>query len=164
MARPVSAPEPLEARHDLSRFSSGELSIDHWLRAHARAAEGRTARTYVACVEGAVVGYHAIATGSVERGGMPRSLRHGNPDPVPVAIIARLGVTAEWQGRGLGRDLLQDAIRRILHAGEIVGLRAILVHSLNKNASRFYLGHGFRASPIDPRTMLLSLETARAVL
>jgi GNAT superfamily N-acetyltransferase len=116
MAEAPSPPEPLSDHHDLSRFSSGEPAIDEWLRSRARIAEGRTARTYVVCDGEAVIGYHAISTGSVERSGVPRAL----PDPVPIAIIARLGVTATWHGRGLGHDLLGDAIKRIVQAAEVV--------------------------------------------
>jgi predicted N-acetyltransferase YhbS len=33
-------------------------------------------------------------------------------DPIPVVVLARLGITRDHQGRGLGRALFQDAANR----------------------------------------------------
>ena len=156
----VTPPERLNAHHDLSAFDCGEPAIDGWLRTHAASSEGRTARTYVVTGGGSrVIGYYAIATGSIERRELPRKKRHGAPDPVPVAILARLGVTKEWQGRELGLDLLQDALKRLAQAAEIVGLRGVVVHALNDKVAGFYREHQFQPTPIDPRTLFLAIES-----
>lgn len=34
------------------------------------------------------------------------------PEPVPVVVLGRLAVDAGWASRGIGRDLLKDAILR----------------------------------------------------
>lgn len=44
--------------------------------------------------------------------------------PVPVIILTRLGVDLSEQGRGLGRALVVDALRRVDAAADIVGVRA----------------------------------------
>ena len=46
-------------------------------------------------------------------------------------VLGRLAVDQEWQGQGLGLDLLRDAILRTLQAAEIAGIRALLVHALH---------------------------------
>jgi GNAT superfamily N-acetyltransferase len=68
------------------------------------------------------------------------------------------------QGRGLGGDLLQDAVLRVLAAGERIGVRAILVHAISDEAKAFYERHGFRASPIEPMTLMITLAEARRML
>ncbi|MBL8237046.1 MAG: hypothetical protein JNM66_06490 [Bryobacterales bacterium] len=45
--------------------------------------------------------------------------------PVPIMLLARLAVAANWQGRGLGAGLLKDAMLRTLQAADIAGLRLI---------------------------------------
>jgi predicted N-acetyltransferase YhbS len=40
-----------------------------------------------------------------------------------VIILARLGVHADEQRQGIGRDLLADAMRRALQAARIIGAR-----------------------------------------
>ena len=59
-------------------------------------------------------------------------------DPVPVVLLGRLAVDRRWQGRGLGADLLRDAVLRALSAGETIGVRAILVHAISDDAKAFY--------------------------
>lgn len=111
-----------------------------------------------------VIGYYCIATGSVERKSLPKAAQRRTPDPVPIGIVGRIGVSATFQGQGLGQDLLQDAVKRVLQAADIIGVRAIVIHALNDRVMRFYREHGFEESPIDSRTMFLPLETAQAAL
>jgi ribosomal protein S18 acetylase RimI-like enzyme len=79
-------------------------------------------------------------------------------------ILGRLAVDKSFHGQGLGTALLRDAILRTMQAGEIAGIRAILVHALSENAKRFYEGHGFVASPIDPLTVMITLAEAERLL
>jgi len=69
-----------------------------------------------------------------------------------------------WRDRGLGADLLRDAVLRIVGAAEMVGVRAILVHAISAEAKTFYERHGFRASPLEPMTLMVTIEEARRVV
>jgi GNAT superfamily N-acetyltransferase len=166
---PVRAPEPLSTRHDVSRFSNGaHLSLDQWLRERARTSEGVSARTYVVCPAAEpdyVVGYFSISAAVERRTAMPSAkLRRGLPDQVPLLLIGRLAVDAQWQGRGLGSALLADALRRCLAASEIAGIRGILAHAIDETAAAFYERHGFIRSPLGERVMLMPIETVRSLL
>ena len=86
------------------------------------------------------------------------------PDPIPVMVIGRLACDRNWQGLGIGRALLRDAILRTLQAAEIVGIRAILVHAISEEAKQFYQKCGFTVSPIDPMTLLVKVSDAIASL
>ena len=141
--------------------------LNDWLRNSASESEGRSARTYVVCAKDAVVvGYYCIATGSVERRALPSKLRRarGLPHQVPVAIIGRLARDQTYAGKGLGKDLLQDALRRILAAARIIGVRAVLVHALDDGAIQFWTDHEFIECPIGSRTFYLPLETVAAAI
>jgi GNAT superfamily N-acetyltransferase len=157
----LTAPEPLAPDHDLRRFNSGKPELDEWLRNSALDSEGRSARTYVACEGWSVVGYYCISTGSVERRDLPPKMKRarGTPNQIPVAIIGRLARDDRYRGRGLGEDMLQDALRRILAASQIIGVRAVLVHELDDDAARFWKNHEFIECPIDSRTFYLPVET-----
>ncbi len=80
------------------------------------------------------------------------------PDPVPVAILGRLGVDTTWKGRGLGTALLQDAVLRTMQAAEIVGIRGIVVHAISEEAKQFYQHYGFSPSPTQDMTLILSIK------
>jgi GNAT superfamily N-acetyltransferase len=106
-----------------------------------------------------VVGFYAIAMGSVQRGQAPGKLRRNAPEQLPVAILARMGVDNRLKGHGLGRALIKDALQRILQASTIIGARAVLVHAIDEEVRPFYLKYGFVAYPADSRTLFLPIET-----
>lgn len=150
----------LNAGHDLSRFDCGNDALNDWLKLRARDSEGRTARTYVACEDNMVVGYYCLAAGAIERGALPKALKkHGLPNPIPVAIIGRLARDVSCKGSGLGLDLLQHALSRIVHASKTIGIRCVLVHATDEQAAKFWTDNEFIESPIGSRTFFLSLET-----
>ncbi len=170
MVRPyLLPPEWLRAEHELSEFSNGKHpTLDAWLKERALVSEGLSARTYVICRAEQplrVVGYYAISTAMEERQALPSArLRRGMPVQVPLLLIGRLALDASVQGRGLGADLLADAVRRCCAAAEIAGARAIIAHAIDDDAVSFYLHHGFVHSSLGERVMLLPIETARAAL
>ena len=109
-------PEPLTEAHDLGDFSCGEASLDDWLKRRARANQASGAsRTYVVCEDNRVVGYYALASGVVLVENAPGRFRRNMPNPIPVAVLARLAVDRECQGQGIGRALFRDAARRVTH-------------------------------------------------
>jgi GNAT superfamily N-acetyltransferase len=145
----------LREDHRIGDFDSGERSLDYWLvrRAKANQVSGAS-RTYVVRRGAVVVGYCAIASGSIDIDAAPGRLRRNMPDPIPVAVLGRLAVARSEQGHGLGRALLRDALERILRAAEHIGIALILVHALSERAKQFYVGCGFRESPLDPMILL----------
>jgi GNAT superfamily N-acetyltransferase len=140
--RPV---EPLADEHRLDEFASGAEPLDRWLRLSARiAAAAGTAATYVLCRGERVVGYYALAMSSVARAGAPDRLRRGMPDPVPVVLLARLGLDQAERGAGLGGELLIDALRRCVRGGREFGARAVVVDAVDEDAAEFYRHFGFQ--------------------
>ena len=162
----LSAPQPISIAHDASSFDSGELSLDDWLRRRALRNESIGAsRTYVVLEDSArIVGYYTLSTGAITCNEVPGKVRRNMPDPIPVMVLGRLAIDTSWQGKGLGRDLLRDAIFRTLQAATIAGIRALLVHALNDRAAQFYLRSGFIPSPTQPLTYMLLLKDAAASL
>lgn len=161
----ISAPVLLTGHHTLSEFRSGEPDLDEWLvrRALANQASGAS-RSYVVTVGDQVIGYYALATGSILAAQAPGRVKRNMPDPILVMVLGRLAVDQRWQGKGLGRALLRDAILRTLQAAEIAGIRAILVHALHEKAAAFYRHAGFLPSPIDERILMLTLKDVRSAL
>jgi hypothetical protein len=153
-------PTLLDTSHDLSRFDCGNEALNDWLKGRALDSEGRTARTYVACEGNTVVGYYCLASGAIERSALPKPLkRHGLPNPIPVVIIGRLARDLSYKGSGLGLDLLQHALSRIVHASETIGIRCVLVHAVDEKAAQFWKDNEFIESQIGSRTFFLPIET-----
>ncbi len=161
----ISAPVPLSPDHDLSGFDCGEPVLNDWLCQRALKNESRFSRTYVACASNRVVAYFCISAGSVERGAVPGKMRRNAPDAIPVSVIGRLAVSLDYTGKGLGADLLADALRRIALASQNIGIAAVLVHAKNEAAKRFYLRCAeFIEYPEDSRILFLPIDTVIASL
>jgi hypothetical protein len=159
----LSAPVPLKAEHDLSDFDCGESALNDWLRNRALKNESRFSRTYVVCEENRVIAYFCISAGSVERAAAPGKLRRNAPDTIPVSVIGRLAVSRNDAGRGLGADILSDALRRIAVASQSIGIGAVLVHAKDDRAKRFYMSCAeFIEYPEESRTLFLPIETVVA--
>ncbi len=103
----------------------GHDALNDWLKRRALKNEASGAsRTYVVRHRRHVVAYYTLATGAVHCAHATGRVRRNMPDPVPVMVLGRLAVHRNWQRKGLGRDLLADAIRRTLQAADIAGIRA----------------------------------------
>lgn len=156
----ITAPALLTPSHEVLNFDSGNSTLDDWLIKRAlKNQETGASRTFVVCEDGAVViGYYALATGSIERISATGNFSRGMPDPIPVIILGRLAIDTRYQGKRLGAALLKDAMLRTLSISNNVGVRGLLVHAISDAAKQFYLQYGFQESPLEPMTLHLSIK------
>jgi GNAT superfamily N-acetyltransferase len=157
----------LASQHDRDRFDCGSAAQTSWLRDSALLAQqADTAKVYIACLaaEPRVVGYYALAAGQVAREGAPVRLTHGTGRyPIPVVVLARLGVDVGEQGRGLGAALVRDALFQTASIADRLGVRALLIHAEDERAVTFYqhLSAGFERSPTDPLHLVVLMKDLR---
>jgi predicted N-acetyltransferase YhbS len=164
VARYVS--EQLASRHRLDAFRCGVEILDRWLLDHAIHAQSmRTARTFVwHGGDDRVVGYFSLAAHLVVRAELPRKLGRGSPVSIPAVMLARLALDVELHGRGLGGELLWDALTRARTASEIAAARLVVVDAISTAAAAFYEHHGFTALPGNPnRTVQKMTDVAGAL-
>jgi GNAT superfamily N-acetyltransferase len=159
---PLAAPQPLADHHQLDDFDSGVASLDDWLKRRARANQATGAsRSFVVCDDDKVVAYYALASGAISAQTTTGRFRRNMPEPIPVAILARLAIHKAYQGRGLGRALFRDSAQRVLNAADAIGVRGMIVHAISDEAKAFYLALGFDPSPLDPMTLMVTLADVR---
>lgn len=153
-------PDPLSPDHQIHDFACGESVLDEWLKRRALTNQtiGATRTFVVANEKNRVLGYYALAAGAVAHLEATRSIRQNMPDPIPVMVLTRLAVDNKAKGMKLGAALLQDALHRSVLVSQNTGVRAMLVHALNSQARQFYEHYGFKASPINPLTLMLRLN------
>jgi GNAT superfamily N-acetyltransferase len=164
---PLSKVERISESHDVSRFDcGGHESLNEWLKRFALTNErNESARTYVVHRNGLVVGYYSISAGSVSVEEAPARISKGLArHPIPVILLARLAVDKDERGAGLGKALLQDALRRIAQAADIVGARAVLVHAIDEQARKFYEHFDFEPSPVHDLQLMLLMKDLRKAL
>ncbi len=153
----ITAPELLTNTHNLYNFRCGVHDLDNWLVKKAiKNQKKNNTKVYVINDSNSrgVVGYYAIAMGSVQRENAIGNLRRNSPNPIPMVVLARLGVHVDFHGQGLGAGLLKDCVLRSVNAMNVIGGAGILVHAIDDSAKAFYKKFGFSESPIDSMTLM----------
>lgn len=126
-------------------FSCGEKALEEYLKTRARKEmDHRIAVVYVLydAVEERIAGYYTLSSLSVE---LPEDTRRGlaKYPEYPATLIGRLAVDDGYQGRGLGKRLLLDALGRALAGSRTVASYAVITDAKNDRAQAFYSRYGF---------------------
>lgn len=164
---PYRKPAPISEKHVLTDFSSGKQTLDDWLKDMAlyNQSQGYTRTFVIADGDYRVVGYHAVCAGMIHRNDVPRSVKGSRaPTELPVAVLARLAVSKEHQGRGLGTALLRNALLSVVSAAQLVAFRGVVVHAIDDDALRFYRKYQFRETVGMDRRLILSVNDIVASL
>jgi GNAT superfamily N-acetyltransferase len=162
--------DPLGPDHDRSTFDCGPNDQTIWLRQYGLLAQqADTARVFVTRRQGEahVVGYYALSAGSIEPEEAPARVAAGTGRyPIPVVVLARLGVDVSEQGRGLGTALLRDAFLQVAAVAARVGVRALMIHAGSPEAAAFYLRHdpAFVTVPNHPLHLCLLMKDVRKAI
>ena len=158
----ITTPALLSPNHETGCFVSGNTTLDDWLVKRAlKNQDNGASRTFVICEGTKVIGYYALATGSVERDVATGNFSRGMPEPIPVIVLGRLAIDKSYQGQRLGAALLKDVMLRTVTIASNVGIRGLLVHAISEDAKNFYLKYGFQVSPIESMTLLLSINNIK---
>lgn len=87
------------------------------------------------------------------------------PSPIPVILLGQFAVHTDYQGRGIGKDLLADALKRAVKAASFIGARAVMLMAIDAKAKQFYEGYGFKPfSEDEPFLMYMRLSVVEAML
>ena len=161
----LSSPRPFSRDHDPLSFDSGESSLDDWLKRRALKNQlSGASRCFVVCNDKKIIGYYTLSTGAISHEAAPKAMRRNMPNPLPVLLIGRLAIDKNYHNKGIGSALLRDAMIRAVSISRDAGVFAIIVHALSNQAKQFYLSRGFVASFLQPMTLIMTLETIRAIL
>ena len=157
--------EKLQPHHAVEAFDCGQEVLNRFLQKHALQNQlSGGSQAYVGLVDNIVVGYYALAVGSVEQENAPERVKKGlAKHSIPIMLLARLAVDVHWQKQGVGAALLKDATLRTLQAADIAGIRALLVHAKDDAAKQFYERFDFLPSPSDPLHLFILLKDVRKI-
>jgi ribosomal protein S18 acetylase RimI-like enzyme len=159
--------EPLGGEHERSLFRCGEDALDRYFQTQVTQDIRRHIANCFVAVESdtsEIAAYYTISAASIPLVDLPADETRRLPryPTVPAVRIGRLAVDQRFQGRGLGAALLADAAARTMKAD--AAAFTLLVDAKNDRAVEFYRRFGFRTLASQPRTLFLSLATARKVL
>jgi len=158
--------EKLRSDHDTDAFDCGKPELNNFLKRFAFSNQrSNLSQTYVISRNNQVIAYYSLTVGNVEHKNAPRRIVEGAGQyPVPVMVLARLAVSQEEQGKGVGVALLKDALKRTANAADIAGIRAFIVHAKDDGSRSFYEKFDFLSSPTDPLHLFLLMKDILRIL
>ena len=167
MPSPAESPdfrfEPLGPQHDRAGFSCGVEALDRYLQKQASQDVGkRVAVVFVLTPDGrTVAGYYTLSQYAVELDAVPQEIARKLPKYplVPATLIGRLAVSTAFRGKGLGEQLLMDALNRCLATSRRVASAAVIVDAKDDPAKTFYNKYGFLELPGAPGRLFLPMAT-----
>ncbi len=157
--------EKLTRQHAVETFDCGQEALNRFLARFAlHNQQANASQTYVALADDTVIGFYSLVVGEVSYDDAPDRLTKGLArHPVPIMLLARMGVALGWQGKTVGAGLLRNAMQRTLQAADIAGVRALAVHAKDEEAQAFYRHFDFIESPTDPLHLFILVKDLRRV-
>lgn len=155
--------EKLARKHAVDAFDCGEEPLNRFLTRFALPnQQANASQSYVGLAGDTVIGFYTLVVGEVRYEDAPERLTKGLArHPVPIMLLARLAVSRDWHGKGVGAGLLRDATLRTLQAADIAGIRALAVHAKDERARSFYEYFNFVQSPTDPLHLFMLIKDLR---
>jgi len=158
---------PLNRKHDVESFSCGREALDNFLKRFALShpAHGLSQTWVFKLSNNRVVGYFTLSASTINISEATERVAKGMPRyPIPVVLLARIAVDKDFQGQGLGRLLMIEAMRKAADLGIAIAdngllpLRALLVHAKDEVAAKFYEKFGLERSPTDALHLMILLK------
>ncbi len=155
---------PLDRSFSRDQFDCGIAELNEYLLRYAlQNQKTGIAKTIVAIgeqEERVIAGYYSVSMSQIERETIPSQQAKRLPRyPIPAMLIGKLAVDRASQGKGLGEELLIDALQKAVRLAGEVGIFAVRVDAINDRAKSFYLKYGFIALEDKDSTLFLPIKT-----
>lgn len=154
----------LESKHERDKFSCGNELLDNYFRFQAKQDVKRKLSACFVLIDietKIITGYYTLSTSSIPKAVIPESFGNRLPksySSIPTILLGRLAVDKNFQGKGIGKILLIDALKRCFEASNSIGAFAVVVDPVDNEAERFYKRYGFIKLP-DSGKMFLPMQT-----
>lgn len=135
----------IKSKSLLKKFDCEVEPLNTFLSGHAlKNDELGIGKTFVAVNDdGKICGYFTLSTAQISYKEIPDEYKVRLPKyPIPAIRIARLAVSKDMKGKGLGKDFLKQAFMKIVHVSDITGVYFILVDA-KETSKTFYEHYGF---------------------
>ncbi|MDG1697340.1 MAG: GNAT family N-acetyltransferase [Polaribacter sp.] len=160
--------ENLNSKHRKKEFSCGKDMLDNYFQ---KQANQDIKRKLSACFvlndkeTDLVKGYYTLAQNSLDQNLVPLQFQKKLPNSyksIHTTLLGRLAIDANFQGKGVGKLLLIDALRRSYEISKSIGSFAVVVDPIDKDAEQFYAKYGSIKLP-DSGKMFLPMNTIKTL-
>ena len=156
--------ENLNSNHNRNHFSCGKEILDIYFKTQANQDIKRKLSACFVLTDkqlDLIKGYYTLSNSSIPLELVPEEVKKKLPKSyknIPAILLGRLAVDLNYQGKGTGKILLIDALKRSYEISKIIGSFAVIIDPLDEDAEKFYLKYGFIKLP-ESGKMFLTLKT-----
>ncbi|MBN2681284.1 MAG: GNAT family N-acetyltransferase [Bacteroidales bacterium] len=158
--------ELLEKKHIRNNFDCGKDLLNNYLKYQARQDITRKLSACFVIIEmqtKIVKGYYTLSNHSIALSNFSKEIQKKLPESytsIPVTLLGRLAIDKSFQGNGLGKILLIDALKRAYGVSKQIGSFAVVVDPIDIEAELFYKKYDFIKLP-DSKKMFISIKTVQ---
>jgi predicted GNAT family N-acyltransferase len=158
--------ELLDKKHNRKDFDCGKELLNNYLKNQAGQDVKRKLSACFVLAEketNGILGYYTLSNNSISLSCFPEPIRRKLPHSyasIPTTLLGRLAIDRNFKGKGLGKILLIDALRRSYEISKEMGSFAVVVDPIDREAELFYQKYDFIKLP-DSEKMFIAIRTLK---
>jgi GNAT superfamily N-acetyltransferase len=153
----------LSPKHNREDFDCGQELLNNYLKTQAgQDVKRKLSACFVLTKNETVIqGYYTLSNNSIPIDNFPEHIQKKLPksySSIPTTLLGRLAIDKKYQGQGIGKVLLIDALKRCFIIAQEIGSFAVVVDPIDADAEQFYKKYDFIKLP-DSKKMFIALKT-----
>jgi len=158
--------ELLNKKHKKDDFDCGNELLNDYLKFQAsQDIKRKLCACFVMIAKDSynVQGYYTLSNNSIPLSSFSERIQHKLPKSyfsIPTTLLGRLAIDKQHQGKGIGKFLLIDALKRSFEISYKIGSFAVVVDPIDIEAERFYEKYDFIKLP-DSKKMFIAINTLK---
>lgn len=156
--------ELLGKNHNREGFDCGKELLNNYLKTQAgQDIKRKLSACFVLSEKGSneIQGYYTLSNYSIPLSSFPEQIQKKLPksyNSIPTTLLGRLAIDFKYQGKGIGKVLLIDALKRSYEISQEIGSFAVVVDPIDDEAEKFYKKYDFVKLP-DSEKMFIATKT-----
>lgn len=156
--------ELLDKKHNRDDFDCGKELLNNYLKNQAGQDIKRKLSACFVLAESTsdqIQGYYTLSNNSIPLSSFPEHIQKKLPRSyisIPTTLLGRLAIDTKYRGKGIGKILLIDALKRSYEISQEIGSFAVVVDPIDEEAEKFYEKYDFIKIP-DSGKMFISMKT-----
>ena len=158
--------ELLDKKHHRTDFDCGKDLLNDYLKTQAGQDVKRKLSVCFVLADSdtkVIQGYYTLSNSSIPLSSFTEQIQKKLPKSyksIPTTLLGRLAIDKKYQGKGIGKIILIDALKRSYGISNEIGSFGIIVDPIDDDAKSFYQKYDFIELP-DSKKMFIATQTLK---